>query len=293
MKLLFVECNMGIAGDMFLSALLDLFEDKETVVNELNSLGIPDVTYKMERKETCGIYGTHVRVLVGDQEEHSMDGHHHHHHHDDDHHGHHHHHDEDHHGHHHHHDEDHHGHHHHEHGHHHEHHHHHAGMEEITQIIDGLEVSSRVKEDAKAVYQKIADAESKVHEKPVTEIHFHEVGSKDAIADIVGCAVLMEKLGAEKVVFSPIVTGFGKVRCAHGILPVPAPATALLLENVPSLAGQEEGELATPTGVALATYYAEDFGQRPMMNICKIGYGMGSKEFKTANCVRVFLGDTL
>lgn len=277
MKLLFTECNMGIAGDMLLSALLDLFEDKENVVNELNSLGIPDVTYKMERKETCGIYGTHVRVLVGGCEEQSMDGHHHH---DEEHHGHHHHHDGDHHGHHHHHNHD--------HG-----HHHHAGMEEITQIIDALTVSAKVKEDAKAVYQKIADAESKVHQKPVTEIHFHEVGSKDAIADIVGCAYLMEKLGVDRVVFSPVVTGFGKVRCAHGILPVPAPATALLLENVPSLAGQEEGELATPTGVALAIHYAECFEQRPMMNIRKIGYGMGSKEFKTANCVRVFLGDTL
>ena len=290
MKLLFTECNMGIAGDMFLSALLDLFEEKETVISELNSLGIPDVTYKMEQKETCGIYGTHVRVLVGGCEEHSMDGHHHHD--DEEHHGHHHHHDEEHHGHHHHHyDEEHHGHHHHHHG--EENHHHHAGMEEITQIIEGLAVSTKVKEDAKTVYQKIADAESRVHQKSVTEIHFHEVGSKDAIADIVGCAYLMEKLGVDQIVFSPIVTGFGKVRCAHGILPVPAPATALLLENVPSLAGQEEGELATPTGVALAIHYAERFEQRPMMNIRKIGYGMGSKEFKTANCVRVFLGDTL
>ena len=281
MKILFTECNMGIAGDMMLSALLDLFEDKEAVVDELNSLGIPDVFYQLEQKETCGIYGTHVRVLVGGTEEHSMDEHHHHHHGEDDHH----------HGHHHHHEEDdhHHGHHHHDHGHSHS----HAGMEEITQIIEALEVSSKVKEDARAVYQKIAQAESKVHQKPVTEIHFHEVGSKDAIADIVGCAVLMEKLGADQVVFSPIVTGFGKVRCAHGILPVPAPATALLLENVPSLAGQEEGELATPTGVALATHYADRFEQRPMMNIRKIGYGMGSKEFKTANCVRVFLGDAL
>ncbi len=260
MKVLFTECNMGIAGDMLLSALLDLFEDKESLVEELNSLGIPDVTYQLEQKETCGIYGTHVRVLVGDQEEHSMDDHHH-------------------------------GHHHHHHD--HEHSHSHAGMEEITQIIDALEISSKVKEDAKAVYRKIADAESKVHQKPVTEIHFHEVGSKDAIADIVGCAVLMEKLGADHMVCSPIVTGFGKVRCAHGILPVPAPATALLLENVPSLAGQEEGELATPTGVALATYYADRFEQRPMMNIRKIGYGMGTKEFRTANCVRVFLGDAL
>lgn len=288
MKLLFTECNMGIAGDMLLSALLDLFEDKESVIEELNSLGIPDVTYHLEQKETCGIYGTHVRVLVGDQEEHSMDehdhhGHHHHHQHEEDHHGHHHHHHEG--------EAHHHGHHHHHHDHGHS--HSHAGMEEITQIIDALEISSKAKEDAKAVYRRIADAESKVHQKPVTEIHFHEVGSKDAIADIVGCAVLMEKLGADHMVCSPIVTGFGKVKCAHGILPVPAPATALLLENVPSLAGQEEGELATPTGVALATYYAESFEQRPMMNIRKIGYGMGSKEFRTANCVRVFLGDTL
>lgn len=272
MKDLYLECNMGIAGDMLLSALVDLQDDRESTVEELNAMGIEGVEYRLETKETCGIYGTHIRVLVGGREEESHD-----HHHDHDHH----------HGHDHHHDHDHHD-HHHDHDHHHE--HHHAGMKEITEMIDSLQVSDRVKADAKAVYQRIAQAESRVHRTEVEEIHFHEVGTKDAVADIAGCAYMMEKIGADRIICSPIVTGYGKVRCAHGILPVPAPATALLLEGIPSCAGSVKGELTTPTGAALAGYYAQDFSQRPLLTIDRIGYGIGTKEFDTANCVRAFLG---
>ena len=163
-------------------------------------------------------------------------------------------------------------------------------MDEIREIISSLTVSDRVREDALAVYQSIAEAESQVHQTEVSEIHFHEVGAMDAVADIVGCAYMIEKLRPEKIVFSPIVTGYGSVRCAHGILPVPAPATALLLRGIPSCAGHERGELATPTGAALAGYYGQDFSTRPLMTVDKIGYGMGTKDFHTANCVRAFLG---
>lgn len=163
-------------------------------------------------------------------------------------------------------------------------------MREITQIIDSLAVSDRVKADARAVYQRIAEAESRVHQADVAKIHFHEVGSKDAIADIVGCAFMMEKLAADRIIFSPVMTGYGTVRCAHGILPVPAPATALLLQDIPSFAGHEEGEHATPTGAALAGYFAQEYSQRPLMITKKVGYGMGTKNYASVNCVRTFWG---
>lgn len=305
MKLLFLECNMGIAGDMFLSALLDLFEEKEQKVDELNRIGIPGVKYKLEQTEKCGITGSHVRVIVDDSEEASADvslnvNDHVHshgcHEHEHEHHGHEHSHHE-------------HEHEHHEHGHTHNHHghahghgchthdhehghvHHHAGLSEITDLIESLQVSEKVKKDALAVYQMIAEAESAVHGKEVTQIHFHEVGTKDAVADVVGSAYLMEQLLADQVIFSPIATGYGMVKCAHGVLPVPAPATALILREIPSYSGKVQGELCTPTGAALAKYFAKEFGQRPVMKISRIGYGMGTKDFGFANCVRAFLGE--
>ena len=310
MKRLFFECCAGVAGDMLLSSLIDLFDEKETLIQELNQIGIPEVEYKWEPSTKCGIVGSHVHVLVGGQEEESADAHDHEHcHHDEEHHDHEHcHHDEEHHDHEHCHNEEHHDHeqchdeehHDHEHGHHHEGHHHHghhhghhhhAGMKEINAIIDSLKVSDSVKHHSMEVYRLIAEAESKVHGREMDQIHFHEVGTKDAIADVVACAYLLEKIGADEIVASPIVTGYGHVHCAHGILPVPAPATALLLTGIPSLAGSEAGERSTPTGVALIKHYADSFSQRPLMTIDIIGYGMGTKDFKEANCVRAFLED--
>ncbi|MBR0382013.1 MAG: LarC family nickel insertion protein [Eubacterium sp.] len=280
MKILYLECNSGIAGDMLMSALSELFDDREKIVEELNALSIPGVKYEAETIESCGIFGTHIRVLIEGREEESRDvheqGHHHHHGHDHHHHDHDHHHDH---------------HHHHDHSHDHVHDHSHTGMTEIGEILDSLDISDQIREKAKEAYRRIAEAESQVHGKDVSEIHFHEVGDKDAIADIVGSAYLIEKLGADRIVCSPIMTGYGKVRCAHGILPVPAPATALLLRDIPSYAGQEEGEHTTPTGAALAGTFAREYGQRPLMKIRKIGYGMGIKKFASANCLRAFLGE--
>lgn len=149
-----------------------------------------------------------------------------------------------------------------------------------------------MKEDACAVYQLIAQAESKVHGRPVTEIHFHEVGTLDAVADVVGVCLLMEMIAPDRVLASPVHTGSGNVRCAHGILPVPAPATALLLEGIPSYGGEVRGELCTPTGAALLKHFASGFGPRPVMAVKAIGYGMGKKDFERANCVRAFLGES-
>ena len=149
-----------------------------------------------------------------------------------------------------------------------------------------------MKRDALAVYGLIAAAESEAHGRPVEALHFHEVGTLDAVADVVGVSLLMERLASDRVVASPVNTGFGHVHCAHGILPVPAPATASILRGVPTYAGHVEGELCTPTGAALLKHFASEFAPMPAMATQKIGYGMGKKDFPMANCVRAFLGET-
>lgn len=272
MKILYLECGMGAAGDMLMAALLELHHDKEGFVERMNRIGIPGVKVAAESSVKCGITGTHMSVKVNGMEEESMDSydcgqiHEHDHSHEQAH----------------------------DHSHSHEaHQHDHAGINDIYSVVDGLDVPDKVKEDVKNIYRSIAEAESRVHGKPVTQVHFHEVGTADAIADITGCALLMQELQVDKVVTSPVNVGFGHVRCAHGILPVPAPATSLLLEGVPCYAGSVEGELCTPTGAAVVKYYTSQFGRMPQMMIQKTGYGMGRKDFETANCVRAVLGETL
>jgi uncharacterized protein (TIGR00299 family) protein len=166
-------------------------------------------------------------------------------------------------------------------------------MEDISIRISKLNLSDKIKSDIEAVYKLIADAESKAHNVPVSEIHFHEVGTLDALADIAAVCMLMDKLNPEQVVVSPINVGGGTVECAHGILPVPAPATAHILKGVPTYSGKIQSELCTPTGAALIKHFATKFGEMPMIVTNNIGYGMGSKEFEVANCLRAFWGDTL
>ncbi len=273
MKTLYLECNMGAAGDMLTAALLELTEDRQAFVDRMNALGLHGVQVCAEHAVKCGITGTHMKVTVNGTEEEAGDGHHHEHEHHHDHEQH---------------QDDHN--HHHDHEHHHE--HHHASMTDINALIDALPVSDKVKDDAKAVYALIADAESKVHGRPVTEIHFHEVGTMDAVADVVGVCLLMEQLSPEQVIASPVHTGSGHVHCAHGILPVPAPATAMILQGIPSYSTGVRGELCTPTGAALLKHFANRFGDRPVMSVSAIGYGMGKKDFDQANCVRAFLGES-
>ena len=263
MKTLYLECGMGAAGDMLTAALLELTGDRQAFVDRMNALGLPGVQVVAEPAVKCGITGTHMKVTVDGAEEEAGDSHHHEHEH------------------------------HHEHSHEHDHgHHHHASAADIDTLIGSLDVSDRVKADAKAVYALIADAESRVHGRPVTEIHFHEVGTMDAVADVVGVCLLMEQLSPEQVLASPVHTGSGHVRCAHGILPVPAPATALILEGIPSYSAGVKGELCTPTGAALLKHFVTRFGDRPVMTVSAIGYGMGKKDFEQANCVRAFLGES-
>ena len=172
----------------------------------------------------------------------------------------------------------------------HHHHHHHSQMADIAHIAEHLHISEKVRKQVLDIYEIIAQAESKVHGVPVDQIHFHEVGAVDAIADITAVCYLMDRLGVEKVVASPVHVGSGQVKCAHGLLPVPAPATAHILQGVPIYGGQVQGELCTPTGGALLKYYVNQFGNMPPMVTTAIGYGMGKKDFDRPNCVRAMLG---
>lgn len=171
-------------------------------------------------------------------------------------------------------------------------HHHHGSMEDIRSIVGRLPIPTMVKLDILAVYEEIAQAESHVHGVPVEQIHFHEVGTMDAIADITAVCLLMHELDADAVIASAVHVGSGSVRCAHGILPVPAPATAHILKGVPIYGGSISGELCTPTGAALLKHFVTQFGDMPAMQVAAIGYGMGKKDFPRANCVRVLLGET-
>lgn len=171
------------------------------------------------------------------------------------------------------------------------HHHHHGSMADIRAIVSGLPIPTMVKLEILSVYEDIAEAESHVHGVPVEQIHFHEVGAMDAVADITAVCLLLHRLDPEKIVVSPVHVGSGQVRCAHGILPVPAPATAYLLRGIPIYSGAIPAELCTPTGAALLKHFASEFGDMPVMRVHAMGYGMGKKDFPRANCVRAMLGE--
>lgn len=250
MKTLYLDCQMGAAGDMLAAALLELCPDKAEMLRRLNALGLPGVRYQAEKSVKCGILGTHLSVTVDGEEEGE-------HHHD-----------------------------------HHQHHHAHHGLHDIRHIVSHLEIPEAVREDVMAVYDCIAQAESRVHGVAVEQIHFHEVGAMDAVADVTAVCLLMHALGNPKVAASPIHVGSGQVHCAHGVLPVPAPATALLLEGIPTYGGSIRGELCTPTGAALLRHFVSEFGPQPAMAVEKIGYGCGKKDFERPNCVRAMLGQS-
>ncbi len=181
----------------------------------------------------------------------------------------------------------------HHHEHEHEHHHHHATLADITAIIDGLPLSENIRKEAAEVYTLIANAEAKAHGTEPGLVHFHEVGTLDAVADVAGFCLLMETLGIDSVTASPVTTGFGSVTTAHGLLPVPAPATAALLTGIPTRTGNIEKELCTPTGAALLKAFCTSFGERPSMTVTAVGCGLGNMEFPDRpNCLRAFLGET-
>lgn len=171
-------------------------------------------------------------------------------------------------------------------------HHHHRRLGDIAEIVEKTKLSKTLQQKVLSVYRQIAEAESRVHGTDVELVHFHELGAMDAVADISAACFLLDALQVSRVTVSPVCTGFGSVRAAHGLLPVPAPATAYLLEGLPCFAGSLEGELCTPTGAALARAFADGWGQMPAMRIRKEGYGLGKKGFGALSCVRAILGDS-
>ncbi|MBQ7060565.1 MAG: nickel pincer cofactor biosynthesis protein LarC [Clostridia bacterium] len=276
MKTLYLDLGMGAAGDMLSAALYELLdlEGRAAFLARMEALGLENVVIEPQTVTRSGIRGTHMKVTVnGTEEGEETHEHHHEHHHD--------------------HEHDHHHDHEHEHEHHHDHdhHHHHSSLGDINAVIAGLPVSEKVKSDMASVYSLIAEAESEAHGVPVTDIHFHEVGTLDAVADIAAVSILIETLAPDRIVCSAVHVGSGSVRCAHGVLPVPAPATAHILRGIPTYGGSIQSELCTPTGAALIRHFADSFGDQPLMRVERVGYGMGSKEFERLNAVRALLGE--
>ena len=290
MRTLYIDCSMGAAGDMLGAALLELHPDREDFLRRLNGLGLPGVAVTAVPAVRGGIAGTHLSVRIRGEEEapapeeHGGHVHAHGHHHDHEHphdHGHH----------------DDHG---HDYGHEHDRHeghdhhpHEHHTVGDIYALLDTLPLEEPVREDARAVYRLLAEAEGAVHGREMDQIHFHEVGTLDAVADVVTVCMLLHELKVERVAASPVHVGYGQVRCAHGLLPVPAPATARLLTGIPVAAGAVEGELCTPTGAALLRRFVREWGPMPPMTVERWGFGMGTKEFPgAANCLRMALGES-
>jgi len=273
---LYLECSMGAAGDMLMAALLELIEDKAKFLNQINSLGFSNVKVKAKSVKKCGIAGTYIQVSINskkkfntiaslqhshdnnaefsNEQDHCENNH-----------------------------------------------RHHnlsnktnlTNIKKIESILAQLPVSQKIKDNAFGIYSLIAKAEASVHKRPVNYIHFHELGDIDALVDIIGTCILIERLKPKKIIVSPINVGSGSINCEHGILPVPAPATAKILRNIPIYNEKNvREELCTPTGAAIIRYFATNFGQLPKMRVKKIGYGMGTKDFEAANCVRAFLGET-
>lgn len=247
---------MGAAGDMLASALLELVPSPDKMVDKLNGMRIPSVRFTRNGSEKCGIKGTHLSVTINGVEEKAAS-------HD------------------------------HDHDHDHSHDHSHSVMDDIEHIVrEHSSIPKKIQDDVMAVYRLIAEAESDAHGVPVSKVHFHEVGAMDAVADIAAVCLLMDYIDPKLIITSPIHVGSGQVKCAHGILPVPAPATAFILRGVPIYGGKIRGELCTPTGAALLKHFTSKFGEMPIMRVQSIGYGMGTNDFEAANCVRAFLGET-
>ena len=253
MKTLYFDCAMGAAGDMLMGALSELHPDRDGFLTRLNRALAGRAVVSAAPDSKCGISGTHISVSInGHEEGEEPDGHC-------------------------------------DAGHHH---HHHTSISEIFAFLDHAEADSAVIADVKAVYTLLADAESHVHGRPIENIHFHEIGSLDALADILGVSMLIHELAPDKIVCSPINVGSGTVKCAHGILPVPAPATELILRGVPVYGGSIRGELCTPTGAALLKHFSTGFGEIPLMSVSAAGYGTGTKNFDAANVVRAMIGES-
>lgn len=239
---------------MNLAALIDLGVPKDYLLGELAKLRLDsEYELKTERSAKHGITGTRVDVILKDE-------HTHHHAHE------------------------------HQHEHNHEHHHHHRNLKDIEEIISSSSLSDKVKKLSLNMFMKIAEAEAKVHGKALYEIHFHEVGAVDSIVDMIGAAICLDFLKVDKIISSPVQVGGGFVKCAHGIMPVPAPATVEILRNIPMKSGIVSFETTTPTGAAILAANADGFTETMDLSVEKIGYGIGHRDLEIPNILRVYLG---
>ncbi len=278
MKSLYLECNAGISGDMLVAALLDLGADKEALDKALQSIPAKGFEYKISRVSKAGVDCCDFDVILDEEHanhDHDMTflhgngdavvhSHEHEHHHD------------------------------HEHSHvPHEHHHHHEhrGLQEIIAIIDATDMSAAAKELALRIFDIIADAEAKAHAVEKNAVHFHEVGAIDSIVDIVAIAVCADSLGVEDVIVPELCEGRGTVRCQHGVLPVPVPATANIMQrfgfNVRLLPVQ--GEFVTPTGAAAAAALMTTDELPQSFKILGIGLGAGKRQYERPSILRALL----
>ena len=271
MRVLYYDCFCGISGDMNLGALLDLGVNEEYLRQELVKLKL-DAEYELlvKKDNKRGISGTRVDVVLKVATPiHKQDYHHEHHCHEQQHH------------------------------HHKEHdgeaanchtHHAHRNIKDIENIIINSDLSDTVKKLSVAIFMKVAEAEAKVHGKPLHEVQFHEVGAVDSIVDIVGAAVCLDYLKVNKIMASSVQVGGGFVKCAHGIIPIPAPATVEILKNIPVKSGIVPFETTTPTGAAILAANVGEFTDNMDFSIEKIGYGIGHRNLEIPNVLRVYLG---
>ena len=256
MKILYFDCSSGISGNMALGALTEIIGDNNYLINELKKLNVDGYKIEISKKVKNGITGTYVDVIL----EHE-------HHHDHEHE---------------------------EHEHYHEHHHHeHRNLDDVNKIIDESSLNDDVKNLAKRIFLRVAKAESKVHNKPLNEVHFHEVGAIDSIVDIVGTAILIKKINPNKIISSVVNDGYGFIECAHGIMSVPVPATSEIFAGASVKFRQidVDTELVTPTGAAIIAELADEFTTLPVMTTEKIGWGAGYKDLKIPNILKVYYGD--
>jgi len=253
-KVLYFDCFSGASGDMIVGALIDAGVPLEDIRSALGSLSIDRDAVWTERVQRVGISATKFQVRGEDAG--------------------------------------------------HEHHHHghggvaievhaHRTLTEIYALIDSSRLSSAGKERAKSLFARLGDVEGTIHGTAAEHVHLHEVGALDSIVDIVSTVHALEVIGADRISASPLNVGSGTVRSSHGSYPVPAPATARLLEGVPIYSGTQRVEMVTPTGALLVTAYATEFGPIPSMKIGRIGYGAGTRNFEdTPNVLRVLIGES-
>ena len=251
-KVLYFDCFSGASGDMILGALIDAGLPLDQLRAAVGSLALDGVTLEAERVDRAGIGATKFRVRGAD----GRRGHH-------------------------------------DQAHHHPHHGHgHRGLSAICALVDRSALSEPAKDRARRLFRRLAETEAAIHRQPVEAIHLHEVGAVDSIIDIAGAVFGLERVGADRIVSSPLNVGSGTVRCAHGVLPVPAPATTRLVAGVPVYSSGVEAELLTPTGALLVTDYAERYGPLPALRVRQVGYGAGDRDLAgTPNVVRVVIGD--